>query len=423
MPLNRTRALRAPTALGIVAVTTGAALLIPGTANGEVAGLNYTGTAAADPFRMTVKLANFPASNTPVDSGGPSAQATLSSSGGGLAYSAAPDPGTFLAGMPQLGKGVVEQNGLALPFAAPDYPLAISANDQAPSQQVGAGGYELAAEVAPSSAQSRTKVGAQTPGGNAGLADAAAQVIESADGVAAKAISDVQGLTVGPVSIGTVRSIVSVAADANGNLTRSSSFAVDGLRIGNLPVGLARDGFTVAGQPAPSDQQAALNDMLESAGVALEQFPQTETPHGVNGAGVIITHKFDTPSLGATTVTYRLGGAAVALNAAGSRALGQAPAVAPSGTVAPGTAPAATAPLDGAFAPGVTARGSLPQTATAFAAAPLAGQDGGAVPTVAFLPTASALPAGLSDRLYLGIVLTGVLGFGVTRALRPNGVR
>lgn len=426
-----TRTLRRRTgavATTAIAATAGAALLIPGTAMGDATDLNFTGTAAADPFRIAMTFANFPGTSTPVDSGGPSAQASLSSSGGGLAYSAAPDPGVFLGGLPQLGKGVLEQNGVAFPFAAPDYPLSIQANDEAPSKQVGAGGYELAADVAPSSSQSRTKTGGQTPGGNAGLVDAAAQVLESAGSVAAKAISDVQGLTIGPLSIGSVRSVVSVVADADGNLTRASTFSVDGLKIGNLPVGLAGKGFTVAGQPVPGDQQAILNGLLEAGGVTVEQFPQIETANGLNGAGLLVTHKFETPGLGATTFRYRIGGAAVEMNAGGSPAAAPATATvpgaittSPAGGVAPG-APDTAAPAgeaDTVVTPGVGIAGEVP---TAPAAAPAVGAATGEIPTVAFVPAVSTQqPASLDERLYLVIVLAGLLGFGVTRVVRLTG--
>lgn len=410
----------------LLAATAGAMVLIPGTARGEVTSLGFTATAASDPFRISTLIKNFPAFENPVDSGGPSAQVALSTSEGGLAYSAAPDPGVFLTVLPQLGAGVLDQNGVKLPFGAPDYPFAVRADPQAPSKRVGAGGYELAADVTPVSAESRTKTGGETPGGNLALVDANAQIVQTAQGVAAKAIADIQGLTIGPLSFASVRSVASVLSDPSGNLTRSSSFSVDGMKIGSLPVGLAPGGFTVAGTMVPADQQAIFNGLLETGGVSLEQFPQMETKNGLIGSGLVITQKFDTPSLGATTVRYRVGGVAVDLNSGAEGAGGSVPAI------STGTTPAiggSSAPVDSVTAvPDLGAAplpvGDVPQAVgvPATTAVGPAGTTGVGVPVVQLAPVSSVrLPERVEGNLYLVIVLAGVLGFGVTRVIRMTG--
>lgn len=433
----------------LLASAVGAFILIPGTAQGGVSGIGFTATAAADPFRVTTIITKAPGTKSPIDSGGPSAQAGLGTSGGGVAYSAAPTPGAFLAILPQLGSGLADQNGAKLPFAAPDYPFSVTANDQEPSKSLGSGGYSLAGDVTPSSSVAHTQTGGASPIGNFALVDALAQVTETVDGVQAKAVSDVQGITIGPLTIGSLRSVATVASDKSGSLTRNSSFAVDAMRIGTLPVGLAPGGFTVFGNPVPGDTQAIFNSLLEAGGVTLEQFPVRETENGIIGSGLVITHKFDGQSFGPTTVVYRFGGVAVDLIAsaaspvvgAGSTAgaFGDSPAtgVAPGVTdVTDGSAGvdgvaglAGTAGLPGAASS--NGAGAVPGIGSGVAGA-AAGQSQGATaagtsaapgPAVIQLVPASAVRAPLAadgGGLYAAIALTGVLGFGVATFIRAT---
>ncbi len=383
------------------------------------AGLSYTASASADPVRVLTTIANFPATATPVDSGGPTAQAVLSTTQGGVAYAAAPDPGEFFSSLPTLGAGVAAQNGLAFPFNVPPYPLAIRADNQQPNLSVGAGGYELRADVAPSSAEARTQTGAESPGGNYALMLADAAISSTGESVTVEALSDIQGLTFGPLTLGGIRSVASVISDETGALTRTSSFSVDAARIGTLPVGLAPGGFTVAGQPVPATDQKMLNDMLAASGISLTQFPTQETKTGVVGAGLVVTQKFDSPQFGATVIEYRIGGVAASLQAAAPQA--------GVGTGVPGAAVTPVAPalgsgaVDSALAvPGGFAPGVVP-------GAPVPGAPAGQVPTedlrtVQVLPAGSALAAPPDgDLLYLAIVIAGLLGLAVTRLLRASG--
>jgi hypothetical protein len=408
---------RSAPALGLVALLLAAAPFLAGGSARADAALSYNASAAADPVRVLTTIANFPATKSPVDSGGPSAQVTLSTTNGGTAYSAAPDPGSFFTSLPTIGAGVAAQNGLDFPFNVPPYPLAIRADDQQPSQSVGAGGYELNADVAPSSALARTQAGAQSPGGNVALTLANAEITSTAQGVTAQAISDIQTLTVGPLTLGGIRSVASVISDQTGALTRTSSFSVDAARIGTLPVGLAPGGFTVAGQPVAAADQKTLNDTLAASGISLTQFPAQQTNTGVVGAGLVLTQKFDSPQFGATQVAYRIGGVAVSLQAAG----------APTGlgggiATTPGAQPAAASTLPGAT-PGLGTLRPEPitpaTTPTGAAPNPAAPAD---IRTVEMVPANVAVPTTPDGNLlYLAIVIAGLLGLGVTRLLRASG--
>jgi hypothetical protein len=414
--MNATTAQRRTTTYGLVGLLLAATpFLSPGSARAD-AGLSFNASASADPVRVLSTIANFPATKSPVDSGGPSAQATLSTTNGGTAYSAAPDPGSFFLSLPTIGAGVAAQNGYTFPFNVPPYPLAIRADDQQPSQSVGAGGYELNADVAPSSAVARTQTGAQSPGGNVALSLANAQITSTGQGVKAEAVSDIQTLTIGPLTLGGIRSMATVISDQTGALTRSSSFSVDAARIGTLPVGLAPDGFTVAGQPVPAADQKTMNDTLAASGISLTQFPAQKTDTGLVGAGLVVTQKFDSPQFGATQIAYRIGGVAVSLQAS-APALGAGTGV-PGAT--PSTLPGAALGL-GAINPGPLASGGL-ATGPVSAPAVAAGAPTPEIRTVQMVPASAPLPVPPDGNLlYLAIVIAGLLGLGVTRLLRASG--
>jgi len=413
-------------------VVGGVPLLGAGSARGAAPGPNFAATAAADPVRVLTRIANFPATATPIDSGGPSAQVAASSAGGGTAYSAAPDPGSFPSSLPGIGSGVPAQNGFKLPFQVPDYPLAVTADAQNPSRTVGAGGYQLRADVAPAATSAQTITGGQSPGGNVGLMTAGAR-ITSVDGIVQVAAdSDIQSLTLGPVTIAGVHSEASETDDSTGNLVKHSVFHVDAVRIGSLSIGLAPGGFTVAGTPVPSDGQKAINDSLAAYGVSLEQFPATETSDGIVGAGLVVTQKFNAPQYGATSIAYRVGGVAIRLQGPGaSTSSGPVAGTGAASSPASAPAPALSTPAVGG---GNLAVAGSPASAGIGGRPPTSGAVGGASvgvstvqaagPSVAFaVPAAVSRPLAAVDSngIYLAIVAAGVLGLGVIRLVRASG--
>ncbi|MCU1691854.1 MAG: hypothetical protein JWM64_945 [Frankiales bacterium] len=420
-------------------------------AQAQSAAVAFSATASAESVRIGSQIASFPATSSPIDSGGPASQVSLSSSDGGFALSAAPDPGSFATSLPGLGAGLAA--GLLpipIPVPVPGYPLTARADNQNPSQVVGAGAYELNASVKPTTARALTTTGGSSPAGNTATIRAEALVEATSAGVDVTAVSDVQGITVGPLTIGRVRAESEVSADVNSTLTMRSKIDIDAATIGTLPVGLTPEGFTVAGALVPADTQGVLNAVLSAANVSVKTFPAMKTKTGVVSAGVVITQKTNLPMLGDTVLTYRFGGTSVNLLAAAADAAtdpvgtGSAP-LPPPGSSTPGDLPVVpssdspglsagtdtstgtdTAPLD-PVVPGGSAdssgTGALPPpqvdgTAGGSAPGTTNGGSGGSL-----VPTALAIPAIDSDGLYLSICTAGLLGLGLMQLLRLLGVK
>ncbi|HEY0397116.1 MAG TPA: hypothetical protein VGF00_01930, partial [Acidimicrobiia bacterium] len=62
----------------------------------------FTATASAMGTRIKITIPGGPLTDTPVDAGGPTAQATLDSLGTSQGYAAFPDPGAFVLSVPGL---------------------------------------------------------------------------------------------------------------------------------------------------------------------------------------------------------------------------------------------------------------------------------------------------------------------------------
>lgn len=405
---------RGTTAAGVGVIILGAAsMLVLGIAPPARSAVAFTAAASADSIKLVVAADDFPATKTPVDSAGPASRVTLSTSDSGTAYAAAPDPGAFLAALPGLGAGVLAQNVQGgLPFTVPGYPLTASADSQNPSQTVGGGAYLLEAEVDASTARASTVTGGSGPVGNTALVNAVSEITSAMDAVVAKARSNIEGLTVGPLTIGLVRSEARASADQTGTVTRSSDLVVDGMRIGNLPIGLSESGLLIAGQGTPAGSDAAVDAALAAAGITVTRFPEVITPTGVTGAGLIIVQKLPVPTFGPTTLTYRIGG--VSANVLSADANAAVPDALTPGSAVPGD---------------VGAGPALPGTATDLAGA--VGVPGAVPGSTAEAPSAtrplggvalSSGPALLSpangERLYLllaGAGLVGLLGMTVVR--------
>lgn len=401
----------AGSAAALVLATTGGLLVVAGPARGDVV---FTAMASADSIRIVTTMADFPATKTPVDSAGPTSIATLSSSGGGTAYSAAPDPGDFFASGPGLAAGIIGQNTPGgLPFAVPGYPLVAYADAQNPSQSIGAGGYKLDAQVGADSATATTSTGATTPGFNLTVTNSVAKITATGSKVEATGTSRTEGLTLGPLSFGLVDSRASAVSDAAGSVTKTAQFAIDGARFGNIPISLTKDGFNFAGNAVPTSG-ASLADSLAASGITVTYFPQTTTETGITGAGLLVTQKLPFPTFGETTITYRIGGASADLQAAGDTAE---------------VAPAVTAPgagTTGLPATGVDAAGAVPGAVPALGGVPAAGAPVVNQPVATVNLTSGSFPAvpDINGRgLYLALVLAGVLGAAAMALIGARGVK
>lgn len=403
-----------------LALATGGGLLATATAaRGDMA---YTAVASADSIRIVTDLTGFPATRTPVDSAGPTSRATLSSSGGGTAYSAAPDPGEFLSSGPGLGAGIVAQNVPGgLPFAVPGYPLVAYADAQNPTATIGAGGYKLDAAVGADDATATTSTGATTPAGDVVVTNSVAKVTNAGGKVAALGTSRTEGLTIGPLSLGVVQSRASVLSDAAGQLTKTSQFQVDGASFGNIPIRLTPDGFSIAGSAVPASG-ASLSQALAANGITVSQVPQTVTPTGVSGAGLLITQKLPFQTFGQTTLIYRLGGASANIDTEGA---GGVLASSPGAAVAPGVPPTAVTAGTDPIAP-TPADGDLPAVSMSNSANRSPTGTVPARPTAALNLVSGSRPVvpDLDDRgLCLALVLAGLLGTAAMALIGARGVK
>ena len=118
----------------------------------------FTATAAADGARFAMTVPNAPGTNTPIDGGGPSAQATVSSIGASQAFASLPYPGDLPVRLPGLLAGVGVPGVPQYPFyAASDHPTAPDASLEAP-------GYSLRA--ASREDRSSAEAAGQAPDGN-----------------------------------------------------------------------------------------------------------------------------------------------------------------------------------------------------------------------------------------------------------------
>jgi hypothetical protein len=167
----------------------GTALLVAGSLGPPAAGADgFSGTfgavAAADAVRVTWIVPHAPASDTVLDAGGPSAQATLDSIGGSQAFASFPYPGENAVTAPALVAGASggQINLPAYPFwVGSTYPVA-------PKSESSSGPYAIKAESTDTSSASSASVGLDSNGqGSLGLARSSASTVAAPDGVTSQA--------------------------------------------------------------------------------------------------------------------------------------------------------------------------------------------------------------------------------------------
>lgn len=338
-PLPRGHGPRRTAARGAAAILLATAATLSGSqppaASGsggtQVAAAPFTATAAAMGARLQVTIPSGPLSDTPVDSGGPTAQATLDSLGTSQGFAAFPDPGGFILSAPGLISGVLAAGPAGLPPvhlpALPAYPLLVSTDAVlTPQASVGAGPYKLAARSDDRSSQAEATAGLRNSAfGSLSALHSEASVLAGADGsVTARATSEVEGLTLGPVSIGAVRSSASMVRAADGTVTPATALSIDLLRVGGIAVTLAPAGpealgsltLDVAGIPVPLPVDALLQPLLAAAGIQLEVVPVRAVEDGVTAAALRISTPLELAGIGSGPgrLTIELGSATARLS-------------------------------------------------------------------------------------------------------------
>lgn len=255
--------------------------------------IGFQASTSAIGVRATITIPNGPLASQVVDSGGPTAQASLDVGGNGAAYAAFPDPGPFIGDLPGLAKGLLQ-----VPVPLPDYPLRITADSTKPDVSVGTGVYQLDASqhADKTSALASSGVGV---GANVALVQSKADVTVKDNGnVVATAVSDVQGVTVGPLTLGQIKSTVTRTLSPTGQITTAASSEISGVRIGTIPISIDQSSINVLGTSVPLPIGDVANTLLKVFKIKLTVLPSTTAGDTVTTGALQISGPLNTGNLG-----------------------------------------------------------------------------------------------------------------------------
>jgi hypothetical protein len=304
---------------------------------------SFNAFAASDGVRVTLSVPNGPVTDTPVDGGGPSAQAVLNSTGESRAFASAPYPGDAAVALP----GTLAGFGVA---GLPAYPFyATSSFPQAPKSEVGQGPFVLKAESTYDASQGSAVLGAATEQAGSEVTASASSARMPDGRVVAGSEASAQAVSLGAVHIASLVSRSQVTRAADGSLSRASDLRIEGLSAGD--VGLeVRDGrLQLAGQPVPVDS-AAVAKALAGMGITIEYLRAEEFPTGIVGAGLRISVPVGSQGEG-PRLTYTLGRSSAAIATGAEVPIETVPVGAAPEVVDPGSgsspAPAASPPAAG----------------------------------------------------------------------------
>jgi hypothetical protein len=313
----------------VVGVAVVGAPQLVGASEGDDAIPGFSGSAAASGIRFTMKSTNIPLTDTPIDAGGPTAQVVADSGGTSQGYAAAPDPGPIVIGGPGLLAGVLAGGvpGVVpptkLPQEPPRYPFYVQSDaGSAPEEKLGSGPVQLDASSTPGASKSSARTGLQAgESAHAGLASAAAQIGPTGSTVVAHATSRIEGLTVGPLTIGAITSVATDTLDPSGKLTPSTELRVEGMKVGNVSVGLSPQGFSSGSSTTPVPLNPSLETALRASGITVRVVAAQTYPNRVVAPALEVSVPFDSgPIPGGQykgTMTITLGFATAAMTAAG----------------------------------------------------------------------------------------------------------
>ena len=286
----------------------------------------FSGSAAASGVRFTMKSSNIPFTDTPIDAGGPTAQVVADSGGTSQGYAAVPDPGPIVIGGPGLLAGVLAGGvpgavpPTKLPQEPPGYPFYVQSDaGAAPEQKLGSGPVQLEASSTPGASQASARTGLQAgESAHAGLATSTAQIGPAGGTVLSKATSRIEGLTVGPLTIGAITSVATETLDPSGKLTPSTELRVDGLKVGDVSFALSPQGFSSGGSTTPVPLNPSLEAALKPSGITVRVVAAQTYPNRVVAPALEVSMPFDSgPFQYKGTITLTLGFATAAMTAAG----------------------------------------------------------------------------------------------------------
>jgi hypothetical protein len=280
----------------------------------------FAGLAVGSGARVTYSVPNYAVVETPFDSGGAVAQATLESSGLARSFASMPYPGDLAVTAP----GTLASFGLT-PAGALSYPFYVSADHPSvPSAKVAdpSGSFLLEATAAERQTAATSKAVPGHPDAVVSGTEAASSVTrDGAGAVVATADTVSRGLEFakGALRIASVRSrsVTRLPAGA-GASTSEVETVVDGATINDVKVTITAEGISFAGQTAPVPLAAttkAMNDALAQSGLSL-QFVSGPDVKGGRAADVVeirSRHPIPVPGNPEGIFTVRLGGAMTAV--------------------------------------------------------------------------------------------------------------
>lgn len=266
----------------------------------------FSATAAADGARFSMMVPNAPGTSTPIDGGGPSAQASVSSLGASQAFASLPYPGDLPVRLPGLLAGV----GVA---GVPQYPFyAASDHPTAPDSRLEAPGYLLRATSRED--RSAAEAAGQGPEGSPISYRSAASVGPEGDGaLVAAAGSLARNLRIGDLVIGEAVSSARVRLASGGQVERSASFELTGVSIAGTAVTIGERGVTISGTSTPVPDDHGLLAALAQRGIGVAYLAPLETAHGIVAGGLRITVTGTAPDGTQGTGVMTLGRAAASV--------------------------------------------------------------------------------------------------------------
>jgi hypothetical protein len=302
--------------LTLVMGVTGGLLLSTG-ATADPADRSFVAVAEANGMLVRYGIPGFIAVDNFVDGGGPSSQALLADTTA-TSFGSLPYPGSAGVGYPGLFNLVTGQT-------PPGYPFYVSASHPTqPSQSLSdpSGAYGLAALAKDGQAVGDARMAPPLSGKDAVPVTQAASEAARADGVVtARGLSVADGLSLGPLTIGRVRSqSVTTYRQGADQPTTATELAIEGGRAGEVVFSFGREGFQFAqnGIPVPAGQGlGVLNQALAPARMSVRFDEASPLEGGAVAAAFEITSVADVPGAGAGTFTIRLGGASSYISLAG----------------------------------------------------------------------------------------------------------
>jgi hypothetical protein len=418
------------------------AFCAPG-AGAQVTPPAFVATTDATGVLVNLTIPGAPVTSTPVDSGGPTAQAALDSVGDTGAYAAFPDPGSFVVSLPGLLAGLLGTGLASLPPiptpALPSYPFEVTATSLAPQVSSGAGPYQISASATTSEAAASSTAGLQTAeAGNAALLTSSSSVTTETDGsVVATATASIDGLTIGPLTIGQITSTATQTLSPVGTSTQQPSLSISGALIGSLPVSMSTTGLTVGASSLTLPVSSSVSSLLNHFGMTMTMLTPQFVDGTLTGPAVQITvpvnGKADGVGTGGGAATLTLGFTAVSLGGSGSGTAGEDENTNPSSETGVGnpnesnppsigSSPVGEGfptPTSGAGSSSVVPLSSEPSTATG--ARPLTASRGSPVRST---PVDYATIGTFDIRdAYLLFIITALAVFATAQMVRRRGVR